>query len=59
MEGVLELLGYPLQPLPWSSDARAIEAAFQTVDRLYDTLRAIEAPRVTTFVLSQKCEDVK
>jgi hypothetical protein len=59
MEGVVELLGYPLRVLPWSSEDRAIEAAFQEADRRYDAIRAIDAPRVTTIVLSQQDEAAK
>jgi polysaccharide pyruvyl transferase WcaK-like protein len=59
MEGVVELLGYPLHVLPWNSDARVIQGAFLDVDRLYDAIRAIDAPRVTTLVLSQKGEAAK
>jgi polysaccharide pyruvyl transferase WcaK-like protein len=56
MEGVVELLGYPLQVLSWTSDDRAIEDALRDVDRLYETIRGIDPPQVTTLVLSRTDE---
>lgn len=52
MQGVVELLGYPLPVLPWKKDRATIEAAFDQADSLYRTLSEIEAPHVTRICLS-------
>ena len=52
MQGVVELLGYPLEVLPWKKDKAAIQTVFNKADRIYDSLSAIEAPRVTDICLS-------
>ncbi|MEI7900448.1 MAG: polysaccharide pyruvyl transferase family protein [bacterium] len=53
MQGVVELLGYPLEVLPWEKDKTAIQAAFNQADRLYHSLCEIEAPDVTHICLSR------
>lgn len=53
MDGVVELLGYPLRALPWEKNKDRMQAAFAQADHLYDTLRMIEAPCVNTLILSR------
>lgn len=53
MQGVVELLGYPMEVLPWIKDRAAIQAAFEKADRLYPELCKIEAPQVTGICLSR------
>lgn len=51
MQGVVELLNYPLKTLPWEKDSHAVQAAFHEADRLYDQLRTINAPHPSTICL--------
>lgn len=53
MQGVVELLGYPLAVLPWEKDSNAIMAAFDKVDLLYPSLCQIGAPQVLDIHLSR------
>ncbi|MCK5515443.1 MAG: polysaccharide pyruvyl transferase family protein, partial [Desulfobulbaceae bacterium] len=45
MNGVIELLGYPTQVIPWEKNRKRILKAFTTTDQLYDNLCRIEAPQ--------------
>lgn len=54
MQGVVELLNYPMEVLSWEINPCAIQAAFKKADRLYKSLTEVEAPRVPNICLSRK-----
>ena len=58
MQGVVELLGYPLNVLSYSKDQAAIKAAFIAADGLLEDLRKIEPPQLTHICLGKQSECV-
>ncbi|MCX6866770.1 MAG: polysaccharide pyruvyl transferase family protein [Verrucomicrobia bacterium] len=51
MQGVVELLGYPLEVLSYRKDKEAITAAFRKADSIYEDLRKIEPPHLKHIYL--------
>lgn len=54
MEGLVELLNYPVAVLPWNASGPLLRDAFEKTGRLYDSIRRIEAPRLADLCLSPR-----